>query len=61
MGEIKKEVGVSKDIKALLLLILDLFAKFWRLINSPDFLVKLVRKLLQKLYEIKDLRVIIKK
>ena len=31
--EIKGEVNALKDIKALLLLILDLFINFWRSIN----------------------------
>ena len=57
----KKRVDVSKKIEVLLLLILNLFVRFWTLARLFYFLVILAKKILQRFYLILNLGAIIKK
>ena len=50
MGRIKDRIRVSERVKALELLVSDLFARFWGSINSFCSLVRLAGGLLQGLY-----------
>ena len=52
MRETKIRVGASKEVKALLLLVSDLFIRPWGLTNSFCSLVELVKELLQEFRQV---------
>ena len=57
----KKRIGISGNIKILLLLILDLFIVLWRLVNLFYSSVRLVKGLSQEFYQAYELRAIAKR
>lgn len=57
---IKSRIKALKKIETLLLLVLDFFTKPWPA-NSSYFLVELINELIQRLCQLQDPRIIIKK